>query len=148
VSLVWLLALPPVFTGCRTTASTPTITPKPIAPTTVGVATPAAMLVRTELYFGLARPAGEPEVSVAEFQSFIDTEITPRFPDGLTVLSASGQWRGPDGRLVREPSRVLVLFHDGSAGANANVEAIRAVYCRSFHQDAVLRADSRAMVRF
>ncbi|HET9224479.1 MAG TPA: DUF3574 domain-containing protein, partial [Roseiflexaceae bacterium] len=40
--------------------------------------------VRTELFFGSERP-NKPEVSDAEFKQFLDEEVTPRFPDGLTV---------------------------------------------------------------
>src|SRR5262245_31018054 len=41
--------------------------------------------IRTELFFGSER-ADIPEVSDAEFKRFLDNEITPRFPNGLTVL--------------------------------------------------------------
>ena len=34
-------------------------------------------------------------VSEAGFARFLATEVTPRFPDGFTVIDAKGQWRAP-----------------------------------------------------
>lgn len=56
----------------------------------------ARAMVRLELLFGTARPE-RPPVSDQEWASFLDTEVTPRFPAGLTVLRGPGQWRGSDG---------------------------------------------------
>jgi Protein of unknown function (DUF3574) len=47
--------------------------------------------LRTELFFGLSRPEGE--VTEEEFQQFLAEHITPRFPDGLTVVTGLGQFR-------------------------------------------------------
>src|SRR5690606_17520158 len=60
--------------------------------------------VRTELFFGLSRAAG-PEIGEAEFQGFVDREVTPRFPDGLTLLSAAGQWRDAQRRVLKEGAK-------------------------------------------
>src|SRR5262245_66552116 len=54
--------------------------------------------VRTELYFGLSIPPGADgspagRVTDEEWQRFVDEEISPRFPDGLTIQEAGGQWR-------------------------------------------------------
>ena len=65
----------------------------------------AASFARTELFFGTARPDGV--VTKEEFLVFIDQEVTPRFPDGLTILDGHGQFRGADGVLVKENSFVL-----------------------------------------
>jgi hypothetical protein len=40
---------------------------------------------RTELYFGSGKPDGS-SVTEKEFRAFVDKEVTPRFPDGLTLL--------------------------------------------------------------
>src|SRR5262245_20034140 len=50
----------------------------------------AEPFIRTELYFGTAKPDGV--VTDEEFHLFLDTEITPRFPDGLTLLKGDGQF--------------------------------------------------------
>ena len=57
--------------------------------------TAAAAQVRTTLYFGTARPKGS--VSELEWQMFLRDEVTARFPEGLTVWDAEGQWRAPRG---------------------------------------------------
>ncbi len=73
--------------------------------------------------------------------------VTPRFPDGLTILDARGQWRGPGG-ILREPARVLVIYHRDDAANGARIEAIRAIYRHRFAQTSVLRADSAACIGF
>src|SRR4051812_38501479 len=58
-------------------------------------------MVRDTLYFGQNRPDGG-RVSRAEWDRFLTDVITPRFPDGLTVMRAVGQWRGASGKVERE----------------------------------------------
>lgn len=41
---------------------------------------------RTELYFGTGKPDGS-AVTSQEFEDFVDEIVTPRFPDGLTLLT-------------------------------------------------------------
>jgi uncharacterized protein DUF3574 len=102
----------------------------------------AAPWARTELYFGSAKPDGS-VVGDAEWSRFLDAEITPRFPDGLTVVSGLGQYRGEDGAIVQEQSHLVILFYPEEAAteSGAKVEAIRAAYERAFQQESVLRAD-------
>jgi hypothetical protein len=52
------------------------------------------IFARTELLFGLSRSDG-PDITEEEFQSFIDLQVTPRFPEGLTLLAGNGQFRTP-----------------------------------------------------
>lgn len=102
---------------------------------------------RTELYFGLSRPDGS-EIGAAEFESFVDREVTPRFPDGLSLLDAEGQWRGADGAIVEEDSRVLVLLHPGTPDVSGELEEIRDAYVQAFDQESVLRVDGASCVSF
>jgi hypothetical protein len=69
-------------------------------------------LVRDVLYFGRNRADGG-VVTDDEWRRFLDEVVTPRFPSGLTVLSASGQWRGEKGTVEREQAQVLTLLHSG-----------------------------------
>ena len=105
------------------------------------------VFARTELYFGLSRADG-PNVTEAEFQHFLDTVVTPRFPDGLTLLSGSGQFRGASGVVQKEPSKVLILFYVWEPARQKAIERIRAVYKATFHQEAVLRVDDASCVSF
>lgn len=103
---------------------------------------------RTELYFGVARPDGQ-VVSDSKFKRFLDQEITPRFPDGLTQLSGFGQFRNSGGQIIQENAKVVILLYPlDDADASSRIEAIRDAYKRAFQQESVLRVDSRAGVSF
>jgi hypothetical protein len=93
------------------------------------------------LYFGMAKPTGG-NVTQEEWSAFLRTEVTPRFPAGLTVWPASGQWRGADGQVVREDSYVLNLLHPAEASAERAIQEIVAGYKTRFAQEAVLRVRS------
>jgi hypothetical protein len=99
-------------------------------------------MARVELFFGAAA------VSKAAWAEFLAREVTPRFPDGLTVFDARGQWRGPSGRIGREASRVLLVWYAPAADADARIEAIRTAYMRRFHQRSVLRVDGEDCLSF
>jgi hypothetical protein len=98
--------------------------------------------IRTELFFGSERP-GKPEVSDTEFKQFLDEEVTPRFPDGLTVLKGFGQFRESDGKIVQESSFVLILLYPRETlrDSSGKIEAIRTIYKQRFEQESVLRVD-------
>jgi hypothetical protein len=104
--------------------------------------------VRDLLYFGTAIPGGTGTVSATDWDAFLRDTVTPRFPDGLTVLAANGQWRGADGVVVREPSYVLELLHPGEASAEREIAAIVQAYKTRFRQEAVMRVTSPACVSF
>ncbi len=93
--------------------------------------------VQDSLYFGFNRPGGA--VTEEEWQAFVDAEVTPRFPDGLTQIQAQGQWKGKDGAVVKEPCRVLLLLHPRDQDSDAKVEALRQSYKNRFQQESVLR---------
>ena len=73
------------------------------------LACPAGTALFTEyrLFFGRSRGNVE-AASDAAWQAFLANEVTPRFPDGLTVLHARGQWRNAMGPVVRERSKVML----------------------------------------
>jgi hypothetical protein len=103
---------------------------------------------RTELFFGSARPDGS-VVSEQEFRQFLDQEVTPRFPDGLTVFVGLGQFRHASGTLVQERSMLLVLLYPADQpDSGRRIEAIRDAYKRRFRQESVLRLDTSARVSF
>ena len=100
-----------------------------------------------ELVFG--RNIGSaPGVSDADWQAFVDTEVTQRFPEGLTVADAAGQWRGVNGVVVAEPSKTLLLVFKGDPDERARIDAIRAAYKARFHQESVLLIERPACVGF
>jgi hypothetical protein len=110
--------------------------------------TTPAVWNRTELYFGTSRPAGAP-VSDRQFANFIDTYVTPRFPDGLTLLAGYGQFKTSSGDINKEKSFVLILFYPPQMrDANRNIEELREIYKNLFQQESVLRSDSNSFISF
>lgn len=101
-----------------------------------GCAPLGAPYTRTTLYFGLNRKGGN--VTEGQWRNFLRDEVTPRFPQGLTVWEANGQWRRPDGRVNRERAKVLLLVHNESPEVHAALTAIIETYKRAFEQESVL----------
>ena len=101
----------------------------------------SAPQLRTTLYFGLARPKGA--VTELEWQIFLRDEVTSRFPDGLTVWEAEGQWRTPAGSIDHEQSKVPLLVHPDTAVARQSVLAVIEAYRKTFEQQSVLWESAR-----
>ncbi|MBB5937810.1 DUF3574 domain-containing protein [Streptomyces zagrosensis] len=121
--------------------------PAPTAATSVKRGKP---YVETRLFFGTARPDGGPPVTDKQFLAFVDREITPHFPAGLTIQEGRGQWRNQHGTIERERSYELILLYPRSQARShdAQIEGIRTAYERDFGQESVARADETAWVDF
>lgn len=118
------------------------------APTVGGASCPtsATGMTRLELLFGRGKPDGT-SVTDAEWKAFLDAQVTPLFPDGLTVIDGYGQWR--DGDVVKsEKSIMLVIWHAPGFGDEAKVEAIRSAYKTAFQQQSIMRVDGADCVSF
>jgi hypothetical protein len=119
--------------------------------TSVSIAlVPGTWFTRTELFFGSLKPDGS-VVSEDAFLGFLTAEITPRFPNGLTLLTGLGQFLAAQGVMHQEPSRLLILLYpvEDERDSSEKIEQIREQYKRMFHQEAVLRADRCCeLVRF
>jgi hypothetical protein len=88
-------------------------------------------------------------VTEDEFRIFLEEEVTPRFPDGLTVLTGRGQFRDASGNIEREPAKlVIILYPPDQENAHRRIEKIRDEYKTAFQQQSVLRADTTACVSF
>jgi hypothetical protein len=90
-----------------------------------------------ELMFG--RKIGDRiAVSDGDWGRFVDREITPRFPDGLTVFNAAGQWRDKSSnKIVREPSKIVQIVLPGDDGEFARLNEIAEAYKTRFKQQSV-----------
>ena len=133
-----------------------TVTEQSTAPGATGASTAQGVqrcnvgeaFARTELFFGRSRPGGT-MVTDAEWQGFLDQEITPRFPDGLTVLLGRGHFRGQSGVISREDAvLVIVLYPVQTPESSRRIEDIREAYTRTFQQQSVLRADAITCASF
>ena len=99
------------------------------------------------LYFG--RNIGDTAtVSDSAWNAFLRTVLTPAFPEGATVWDAAGQWRAPNGDLVRERSFVVELVHFVTPDVEARVQKVMADYKIRFAQESVLRLVTNAWAGF
>ena len=105
-----------LFCSCRSPdapAVTPAVQPPP----------GSQALLRSELYFGRLKPDGS-VVTDAEWRAFVVEHVTPRFPDGFTVLDG---WPVPTraGELKTEPTKIFIVIHPGGAGTRVDPGAPR-----------------------
>lgn len=139
------LLAPAAYAQQPATPATPSGDAQPVAPDGAGEHRPPAAepFVRTELFFGAEKPDGT-EISKDEFRRFLKEEITRRFPDGLTVIAGTGQFRDAENdKIIREKSMVLILLYPLGAWKESNekIEQIRKAYKERFKQQSVLRVD-------
>lgn len=106
-----------------------------------------AAWTQIDLYFG-RRIGRTGLVTEKMFRHFLAEEVTPCFPDGLTVLDAAGQFRDARGAVVREPAKLLVLLVPDSAAVAGKIAAVIDRYKRRFRQQSVLRTEGRVCLAF
>src|SRR5258708_7794535 len=72
-----------------------------------------------------------------KWRTFLAREVTPRFPDGLTVYETSGQWRDPATKAIaREKSRVLRIIAPADTAPD-KLAAVAEAYRKQFAQKSV-----------
>jgi hypothetical protein len=91
-----------------------------------------------ELVFGRVAEDGTGGVSEAAFAHFLDGEVSPRFPEGLTVIDAEGRWTPPAGTTIRQPAKLVMIVLPGGKDDNGKLQAVRLAYEKRFHQQSVL----------
>jgi hypothetical protein len=88
--------------------------------------------VVAELLFGRDR------VNESRWSQFLADEVTPRFPDGLTVYDAKGQWRAPGSQgITRQRSKVVMIAMPPGADNDAKLQQIIGAYKKRFSQQSV-----------
>jgi Protein of unknown function (DUF3574) len=110
--------------------------------------------VETRLYFGLG-PADAPKqgTTEAQWRDFLDREVTPRFPAGLSVVDAYGQWQGTEQAAQGKPpsrirSKMLIIDHPATPDDAARLEAIRSAWKLRTHEHSVLEVTEPAEISF
>ncbi len=104
----------------------------------------------TRLYFGLG-PADAPDkgVSEAAWRAFLDKEVTPRFPAGLSVVDVYGQWQGKDEKAPeRIRSKELIIDYPATAENAAKIQAIRVAWKAKTGDQSVMKVTEPADVSF
>ena len=99
------------------------------------------------LFFG--RNIGDAEgVSDEDWRVFLADTVTPRFPDGMSVFDAAGQWRDSQGSVVRERSKMVLILAEPDSDALTRPDEIAEEYKQRFSQESVLRVVDSACVAF
>ena len=104
-------------------------------------------LAEYQLFLGRSTGDGS-EVSDEQWAAFLAEAVTPRFPDGLTVLDAAGQWRDSAGAIQRERSKLLWILAPPGDEARRLIDEISEEYERRFNQESVLRILGSACAAF
>jgi uncharacterized protein DUF3574 len=88
-------------------------------------------------------------VSEADFNGFVVREVSPRFPEGFTVIDAAGQWRDKRrGTIVHEASKIIEIVLPAGEDNRPKIEAIVEAYKLQFQQQSVGLIVAPACVRF
>ena len=98
-------------------------------------------MTEVQLFFGGS-------IAPEQWRVFLEQEVTPRFPDGFTVLETQGQWRNRNGRISRETGHELMITSARSDANEDGLNAIRDAYKRRFAQESVLLAESPVCAGF
>ena len=106
--------------------------------------------VDTKLYFGLG-PVEHPDQGISEtrWREFLDREVTPRFPAGLSVLDVYGQWL-TKGKTIPERlrSKLMIIDYPDTRENRDKVDAIRSAWKAITGDKSVLRVTQPADVSF
>jgi hypothetical protein len=73
-------------------------------------------------------------VSEARVRSFVNREVTPRFPDGVTVVDGGGQWTGDENRMIREANKVVLIVLPPHTHALGRMLSLRRAYRAEFRR--------------
>ena len=88
-------------------------------------------------------------VSEADFNGFVAREVSPRFPEGFTVIDATGQWRDARrGTIVHEAAKIIEIVLPAGEDNRPKIEAIVEAYKLQFQQQSVGLIVAPACVRF
>lgn len=112
------------------------------------VLTSCATMQRTDLYFGTNIPTGG-NVTQRQWKEFCDGVITHYFPEGYTEVDAVGKWMDTQTKqTISENTKVVTFLGKPTKERNASLDSITQKYIRQFHQQSVLRIDSKPKVKF
>jgi Protein of unknown function (DUF3574) len=98
---------------------------------------PARSMQAIELMFGRSVD-GRLVVREREWVRFLAREITPRFPDGLSVVDAAGQYKTVDGAIAHEPSKIVIIIAPEGAETQDRIAVIESAYKKQFRQQRVV----------
>jgi hypothetical protein len=104
-------------------------------------------MTKLELFFG-GNIGSATGVSDADWRRFLADEVTPRFPDGFSVVDVQGQYRNAAGMVIAEESRELMVIVASARDGAGKANAIRDAYKTRFRQESVLLVQSQVCAAF
>ena len=110
----------------------------------------ASNWVDTRLYFGLGpADASDKGVPDAAWRDFLDKEVTPRFPSGLSVIDVYGQWQGKEQKTPeRVRTKLLVIDYPDTRDNRDRIESIRLAWKKKTGDQSVLKVTQPADISF
>ena len=105
-------------------------------------------LAEHSLFFGRSDSTGAEVVSEEAWNEFLADTVTPRFPDGLTVMDGRGQWQLESGAIQREGTKILYILTSTGDGGLVLLDEVSEEYRRRFGQESVLLTSSTTCVSF
>lgn len=104
-------------------------------------------MLKTELYFG--RTIGtDGFVTDEQWENFVNKYIIPRFPTGFSIVDIAGRWKSPDGIIISEQSKILILVHDNTNENDEKIKEVIRQYKSQFSQDSVMLVEYEVNVIF
>lgn len=100
------------------------------------------------LFFGRSDSSGAEAVSEEAWNEFLADTVTPRFPDGLTVMDGRGQWQPESGVIQKEGTKILYILAGAGDGEVSLLDEISEEYKRRFEQESVLVTSDTTCVAF
>jgi len=101
-----------------------------------------------QLLFGCGKGDGG-GITQADWSGFVADELTPRFPDGFTVIDSAGQWLNPQqGAIIKEASKVVEIVLPSDTYDAAKIDAVIDAYKHQFRMLSVGLIVQTACVRF
>ena len=96
----------------------------PVLAQGIACSDPQRPMLEIDLMFG-RNIGGEVGVSEEQWTDFVASEISPRFPQGLSVDDALGQWRDREtNAIVKEPSKDVQIIVPQDAEVKGKIDAI------------------------
>ncbi|MBN2168424.1 MAG: DUF3574 domain-containing protein [Actinobacteria bacterium] len=83
--------------------------------------------LQTEIFCGRNIPGGG-EVSEEQFAAFLNDVVTREFPMGMTVYDAYGQMENPDGEIVEQKTKVILLVFEKTSDGGKSVQKVVDAY--------------------
>jgi ABC-type molybdate transport system substrate-binding protein len=93
-----------------------------------------------KVFCGMSSKNGE--VSEDAWKRFCDKHVSEAFPDGYTVLDATGYWRSGQNATAKERSKVILVI--APADAREKMLSVARQFQKEFSQEFVLISSSDA----